>query len=84
MFNSLGNIAVDPVAALLFVDFATGRTLHLTGRSVLDIAAPGGKGDDGGTGRRIQFHVDARTAGHVLRLRAESVNPYPRNPPIRD
>jgi predicted pyridoxine 5'-phosphate oxidase superfamily flavin-nucleotide-binding protein len=84
MFNSLGNIAVDPVAALLFVDFTTGRTLHLTGRATLDIAAPGRKGDDGGTGRRIRFHVDAGTGGHVQGLRAWSLNPYPLNPPIRD
>ncbi len=35
MFNSLGNLAVDPAAALLFIDFATGRTLHLSGRAAL-------------------------------------------------
>jgi predicted pyridoxine 5'-phosphate oxidase superfamily flavin-nucleotide-binding protein len=84
MFNSLGNIAVDPVAALLFVDFATGRTLHLTGRADLDIAPPGGAGDDGGTGRRIRFHAAARTTGAVLDLRAEHTNSYAGNPPIRD
>jgi predicted pyridoxine 5'-phosphate oxidase superfamily flavin-nucleotide-binding protein len=84
MFSSLGNIAVDPVAALLFVDFATGRTLHLTGRAILDLAAPGEAADDGGTGRRIEFHVDARTVGAVLPLRAEQATPYLRNPPIRD
>jgi predicted pyridoxine 5'-phosphate oxidase superfamily flavin-nucleotide-binding protein len=31
MFNSLGNLAVDPAAALLFVDFFSGRTLQLSG-----------------------------------------------------
>ena len=31
MFNSLGNLAVDPAAALLFVDFLSGRTLQLSG-----------------------------------------------------
>ena len=84
MFNSLGNIAVDPEAALLFVDFAIGRTVHVTGRAVLDIAAPGRNGDDGGTGRRIRLQVDATTSGYHRRLRAESVSPYPRNPPVRD
>jgi uncharacterized protein len=31
LFNSLGNLAVDPEAALLFLDFRAGRTLHLSG-----------------------------------------------------
>jgi predicted pyridoxine 5'-phosphate oxidase superfamily flavin-nucleotide-binding protein len=31
MFNSLGNLAVDPAAALAFIDFTTGDTLHLSG-----------------------------------------------------
>lgn len=84
MFNSLGNLAVDPVAALLFVDFATGRTLHLTGRAHLDIAAPGRRGDDGGTGRLVEFNVDALRAGHVPPLRGSGAEPWPGNPPIRD
>jgi len=33
MFQSLGNIAVNPEAGLLFVDFEKGRTLQLTGRA---------------------------------------------------
>src|ERR1700712_5758650 len=35
MFNSLGNLAIDPTAALLFVDFRTGRTLQLSGDAVV-------------------------------------------------
>jgi predicted pyridoxine 5'-phosphate oxidase superfamily flavin-nucleotide-binding protein len=38
MFNSLGNIAVDPAAALLFVDFAIGRTLQLSGDAAVQWA----------------------------------------------
>jgi hypothetical protein len=33
MFNTLGNIAANGRAGLLVVDFETGRTLQLTGRS---------------------------------------------------
>jgi predicted pyridoxine 5'-phosphate oxidase superfamily flavin-nucleotide-binding protein len=33
MFQTLGNIAADPRAGLLFVDFETGTTLQLTGRA---------------------------------------------------
>ncbi len=35
MFNSLGNLAVDPAAALLFIDFATGRTIQLSGTAAV-------------------------------------------------
>lgn len=31
MFNTLGNISLDPHAGLLFIDFATGRTLQIAG-----------------------------------------------------
>ena len=82
MFNSLGNLAVDPTAALLFVDFATGRTLHLNGRAVLETPAAGTAGDDGRTGRRVRFHLDARTVGARLPQRAAQVVAYPRNPPV--
>jgi hypothetical protein len=33
MFNTLGNLTIEPRAALLFVDFASGATLELRGRS---------------------------------------------------
>jgi uncharacterized protein len=50
MFNSMGNIAVNPEAALLFVDFATGATVQLSGRAELWWTAPGD------TGRGVRFH----------------------------
>jgi uncharacterized protein len=59
MFNSFGNLAVDPTAALLFVDFRTGSTLQLSGTAAVDLDAPV-DGDDGGTGRRVQFTPPAR------------------------
>lgn len=58
LFNSLGNITVDPHAALLFFDFAAGATLQLSGRAELRWSPPGSPGDDGGTGRRILFTPD--------------------------
>jgi hypothetical protein len=36
MFMSLGNLAVNPHAGLLFVDFDSGTTLQLTGRARVD------------------------------------------------
>jgi predicted pyridoxine 5'-phosphate oxidase superfamily flavin-nucleotide-binding protein len=35
MFNTLGNIAVNPAVGLLFIDFEQGSTLQLTGRAAL-------------------------------------------------
>ena len=52
MFNSLGNLAVDPTASLLFVDFSSGASLHLSGRATIDWDAPTG------TGRAVRFTTD--------------------------
>jgi len=41
-FNTLGNLLLDPRAALLFVDFETGDLLHVQGRVQIDWAAPEG------------------------------------------
>lgn len=50
MFNSLGNIAIDPTTALLFLDFTTGTALHLSGTATIDWEA------GGETGRAVRFH----------------------------
>ena len=60
MFNSLGNIAVDPAAALVFVDFATGATVHLSGVAEVDWQ------DEG---RGVRLTVEAVVAGPSLPLR---------------
>ncbi len=57
MFNSFGNLRRDPAAALLFVDFATGGTLQLSGTAVVEWSAPVGAGDDE-SGRRVRFTVE--------------------------
>ncbi len=36
MFNTLGNVTINPRAGLLFIDFDTGRTLQLTGEASID------------------------------------------------
>jgi predicted pyridoxine 5'-phosphate oxidase superfamily flavin-nucleotide-binding protein len=55
MFNSLGNLAVDPAAALLFVDFAAGRILQLSGSAEVEWDASTPLGEDEQTGRRVVF-----------------------------
>jgi len=82
LFNSLGNLVADDAAALLFADFATGHTLHLSGTATLDWTAPGTPGDDGGTGRRVRFRPDRVVTGRLLGLRADEVGYSPANPPL--
>src|SRR6185437_229825 len=45
LFNSFGNLAVDPSAALLFLNFDTGETLQLSGTAEVDWTAAGRPGD---------------------------------------
>lgn len=82
MFNTLGNLRTDPQAALLFCDFATGHTLHLSGRATLEWTRPGVPGDDDRTGRRVRFTPRRLVAGRLLPLRAGSVAAAPGNPPL--
>jgi len=79
MFNSLGNLAVDDTAALLFIDFATGRTLHLSGTAAVDWTDRGTPGDDGRTGRRVRFTPRLVAAGHTA-LHAGPAVPSRYNP----
>lgn len=83
MFNSLGNIAINPEAALLFVDFGTGETLHLSGSASIEWVTPGGPGDDGDTGRRVRFRPDRTVIGPRLPIRAADVEHSPHNPALR-
>lgn len=84
MFNTLGNLQVDPTAALLFCDFTTGRTLHLSGRADLEWTRPGIAGDDDRTGRRVHFTPQHVVAGRLLSLQADSFTAAPDNPPLTD
>jgi uncharacterized protein len=62
MFNSFGNLAVDDEAALLFVDFATGDSVQLSGTAEVQWTGAGVDGDDGGVGRRVGFSVGSVVA----------------------
>jgi hypothetical protein len=84
LFNSFGNLAVDPEAALLFFDFDSGRTLQLSGLAEIDWDAAGRPGDDGRTGRRAVFTLQRLVAGRLLPVRQIADAPYPRNPALTD
>jgi predicted pyridoxine 5'-phosphate oxidase superfamily flavin-nucleotide-binding protein len=56
-FNTLGNLVLDPRAALLFVDFETGDLLHLQGRVEIDWEPPTGDWPEG-VQRQWRFTVE--------------------------
>lgn len=57
MFQSLGNIAVNPQAGLLFIDFERGQTLQLTGRARI-IWDQEHTAEFPGAERLVEFDVD--------------------------
>lgn len=61
MFNSFGNLLVDDAAALLFVDFESGASLHVSGRAQVQWTIPDGPGADGAA-RAVRFRVDSVVA----------------------
>ncbi len=56
-FNTIGNLVSDPRVGLLFVDFATGGLLHLTGRAKVDWAPQNAHDPD--AWRMINVEIDA-------------------------
>lgn len=55
MFNTFGNLHLNPRAGLCFVDFENNRLLKLTGDAALDLQAGEDDGETGGTGRWWSF-----------------------------
>jgi uncharacterized protein len=84
LFNSLGNLAADPEAALLFVNFPDGRALQLSGTAGVEWDHGGEPGDDAGTGRRVVFTIADLISGRHLGAREITHVPYPRNPALTD
>lgn len=69
MFNTLGNVELDPEAALLFVGFDSGTLLHLNGRARVE----------GDRFRRTIFEVDAveeSAEGNPYRWTAPDYSPF--------
>ncbi|MFI9756480.1 pyridoxamine 5'-phosphate oxidase family protein [Streptomyces sp. NPDC051963] len=81
LFNSLGNITVDPTTALLFIDFTTGRTLHLTGEAKIEWLDPSTGLDEGNTGRRVRFMPHLVRQGRIS-VRGDLLGHSPHNPGV--
>jgi predicted pyridoxine 5'-phosphate oxidase superfamily flavin-nucleotide-binding protein len=57
MFNTLGNILLQPLVGLLFIDFASGDMLWLAGHGALDLDSPR-IADFAGAQRLLRVRVD--------------------------
>lgn len=82
MFNTLGNLQLDPAVGLTVVDFDTGTTLQLSGRAEI-VWEPERVAAFPGAGRLVELAVDAVVelpAAAPLRWRLERPA---RNPPLR-
>jgi predicted pyridoxine 5'-phosphate oxidase superfamily flavin-nucleotide-binding protein len=80
MFNTLGNLTAQPRAGLLFLDFAEGAVLQLTGRARLD-REPGTIADfRGARGVVVVFEVEEAMTTREAGVRGVLLEPSPVNP----
>jgi uncharacterized protein len=78
MFNTLGNIAANPSAGLLFLDFESGATLQLTGRAEV-IWDADRSAEFTGAERVVVFAIDEAIAiagAYPLRSRFVGYSPF--------
>lgn len=77
-FNTLGNLQLNPVAGLVFIDFESGDVLHLAGRTALILDGPQVAAFEGA--QRVWTlsveHVVWRPAALALRWRFDGFSPY--------
>ncbi len=79
MFNTIGNLLVDPRAGLLLPDFNGRSFLQATGTTEVVWAKPTGR--DGDTGRSWVFHIDEiRQAPMQAALQSHFIDYSPFNP----
>jgi predicted pyridoxine 5'-phosphate oxidase superfamily flavin-nucleotide-binding protein len=82
MFQTLGNLTVNPRTGLLFVDWETGSTLQLTGRAQINWD-PRVLRSRPGAERLIEVRLDAvQEHERAWPARWNLIEPYPRNPPV--
>lgn len=82
IFNTLGNIHVNPRAGLVFADFEAGRTLQLTGKVTIHWERPDTEKFPGAE-RLLEFELEEALEtenAFPLRFRLESYSPY--NPAV--
>ncbi|MCI0356152.1 MAG: pyridoxamine 5'-phosphate oxidase family protein, partial [Acidobacteria bacterium] len=78
LFNTLGNLELNPNAGLLFIDFETGTTLQLTGKCNVIWEAERAAQFPGAQ-RVMEFHIEEvleRTSATGLRWRLLDYSPF--------
>jgi len=81
MFNTLGNVAANPNAALLFWDFERGLLLHLAGRASIHFGEDSNGLQTGQTGRFWRFSTEHwREQAVPIPFRMRLVERSPFNP----
>ena len=82
LFNTLGNLLLNPKAALLFLDFETGDQLHLQGRAT-SIDDPAKVAQYAGAQRLLQITIKSmRLEKAVTDLRWRFIEASPFNPKL--
>lgn len=83
MFQTLGNLTVDPRAGLLFLDWETGTALQLTGRAEI-VWDEGEVGAWPGAERLVRIVMDAvQEREHAIPTRWNLIEPSRLNPPTK-
>ncbi|HTP19336.1 MAG TPA: pyridoxamine 5'-phosphate oxidase family protein [Solirubrobacteraceae bacterium] len=83
MFQTLGNLTVDPRAGLLFLDWETGTALQVTGRAEI-VWDEDEVGTRPGAERLVRVAVDAvHEHPGAMPARWELIEPSRLNPPVR-
>ena len=81
MFNTLGNLAVNPSSGLAFLDFDRGRTLQLAGKAEIQWELEEASAETGGTYRYWDFVIDRWVEiDQAIPLRWEFLDYSPLNP----
>lgn len=84
MFQTLGNFAVDPRAAVATVDFQSGRMLAMSGTAQLVFGKADPNDPAGSTGRYWEFHVrEWIELSLPVLVEVEELEASPFNPPVR-
>jgi predicted pyridoxine 5'-phosphate oxidase superfamily flavin-nucleotide-binding protein len=81
LFNSLGNVTVDPYVGVLIPDFERGRQLQMTANAKLLWDQPDPDGKTGGTNRFVEFTIIGWLERLLpARLKSAVINYSPYNP----
>jgi uncharacterized protein len=81
MFNTLGNLVVNPHAGLVFLDFERSRTLQLTGQATIQWHLDDSADSTGGTHRYWDFVIEQWSQTDLTRsLQWDFLDYSPHNP----